>query len=372
MLSLDEYGGPIYTVPTLCEHLARLDNEVFLHALGPAPRESRSSFLLRVYPRSPVLHGLGLSQPMKAALRTAAEGSDFLHSHSLWTMPTIYPAQCIRGTRCRLLLSPRGTLDPWAFHHHSFRKRIVWLAGQKANFLASSCIHATADQEYGFIRELGLKPPVAIIPNGVDIPPLYQSMEETLRFRQLLFLARVHAKKGVDILLRSWRNVQDRFGDWELRIVGPDDRGYLPQMRKLAASLGARRVTFTGWIPEKEKTACLRRAELYVLPTHGENWGVSIADALAHGLPAIVGKGAPWSGLETHQCGWWIDNTVESVTECLKIAMALPAEELKLRGSRGRAWMAREFPWTRAAEMMNGTYRWLLDGGATPAWVALS
>lgn len=310
---------------------------------------------------------------MKSSLRAAAQSADFLHSHGLWQMPNIYPAQCLRGTRCRLVISPRGTLDRWALRHHAWRKKVMWHLGQQANLVAASCLHATAELEHAFIRELGLKAPVAVIPNGVDIPPprpLPTSGDP--RHKRLLFLARIHPKKGVDILLRSWRNVQERFTDWELHIVGPDDGGHLQNLQQLAASLGTQRVTFVGFLPEEEKTACLHAAHLYILPTHTENWAVSVAEALAHGLPAIVSTGAPWSGLESHRCGWWIDNSVEAVTECLFSALARPPDELRSLGARGREWMSEEFPWSKVGRMTHETYRWLLEGGTPPPWVRLN
>jgi glycosyltransferase involved in cell wall biosynthesis len=187
--------------------------------------------------------------------------------------------------------------------------------------------------------------------------------------RTLLFLSRIHPKKGVDVLLRAWRNVQDSNRDWNLVICGPDCNGHLNQMRGLAQSIHAQRVTFTGMIAEDQKSDYYRSAELYVLPTHNDNWAVTVADALAHAVPAIVSRGAPWSGLEQHRCGWWIDNTVDTLTDCLRTALALSPSDLAERGRRGRDWMARDFSWSLAGEMMQSTYRWLVQGGTAPRWV---
>ena len=92
-----------------------------------------------------------------------------------------------------------------------------------------------------------------------------------------------------------------------------------------------------------------------------------MAEALSHAVPAIVGRGAPWSGLERHNCGWWIDNSVDAVTGCLEVALALAPEELLARGRRGRAWVSAEFPWSRVAEQTREVYRWLVGGGPPPA-----
>jgi glycosyltransferase involved in cell wall biosynthesis len=246
---------------------------------------------------------------------------------------------------------------------------VVWLAGQARALRAASCFHATAEHEADYVLGLGLRAPVAVVPNGVTIPDLTKVRRRPLVGRTLLYLARVHEKKGVDILLRAWRNVQDQFGDWNLLIVGPDDGGYLPKMKNLSAEISTRRVSFVGKVPESEKSVYFRSAELYVLPTHAENWGVSIAEALAHGMPAIVGRGAPWSGLESHGCGWWIEPRVDALTETLRTALAMSSQDLTSRGELGRRWVEESFSWGRVAGMMREVYLWLLDRGPRPQCV---
>jgi glycosyltransferase involved in cell wall biosynthesis len=306
---------------------------------------------------------------MKRGLIEAAGATDVVHTNGLWMMPNLYPAKAIRTGRTPLVLSPRGMMDEWAWRHHRWRKRVMWLAGQGSAVRAATCFHATAPSEADRVRELGFRGPIAVAPNGVTIPMMETISKPPGPTRSLLFLARVHPKKGVDILLRAWRNVQDRFSDWQLVIVGPDDGGHLPKMKSLAANLGARRVSFEGKIPQSEKSRRFISSELYVLPTHNENWGVSIAEALAHGVPAIVGRGAPWSGLETHGCGWWIENRVESLTETLRTALALSPEELAIMGASGRKWVEECFSWRRVAETMREIYLWLLSRGPRPECV---
>lgn len=323
------------------------------------------------YPRLSLIHKLGISPAMKRGLRDAAVTADIMHTNGLWMMPNVYPSRVIDRRRTVLVLSPRGTMDSWAWRHHRWRKRVVWLAGQAQTVRAAACFHATAEEEAACVRDLGFRAPVAVVPNGVTIPDLTTIPERHMPGRTLLFLARIHEKKGVDILLRAWRNVQEQFRDWNLLIVGPDDGGYLPKMKQLAARLATRRLSFVGRIPESDKSAYFRSAELYVLPTHAENWGMSIAEALAHGIPAIVGRGAPWSGLESRDCGWWIQNDVGTLTETLRTALALSPDDLAARGARGRKWVGQSFAWERMAEMMRDTYLWLLGRGPRPPCVQI-
>ena len=115
-------------------------------------------------------------------------------------------------------------------------------------------------------------------------------------------------------------------------------------------ALGLTRVSVEGPIYGDAKTAAYREADLFVLPTLNENFGLTVAEALAAGTPAISTKGAPWSGLESEGCGWWIDHGVEPLAAALAHAMALPREALKAMGDKGREWMARDFSWDRVAQ----------------------
>jgi glycosyltransferase involved in cell wall biosynthesis len=309
---------------------------------------------------------------MRRALSQDTREADVLHNNSLWMLPNVYPARAIRGTSCRLVTSPHGTLTSWALRHSYWRKRLMWLLAQGRAMRASHCFHATAESEFRDIRAAGLRGPVAIIPNGIDIGPEPVCSPVGRERRRLLFLGRLHPIKGIDLLLRAWQRLEPRFPDWELRIVGKDeDNGYGAQLQQLGDSLGVRRVHFAGPAFGSQKTAQFQQADLFVLPSHSENFGIAVAEGLAHGLPAVVTKGAPWAELESRDCGWWIEQGADSLADCLKSAMALPSEQLRDRGRRGRRWMEQEFSWDHVGGMMLETYRWLLGGGTPPAIVRL-
>ncbi len=282
-------------------------------------------------------------------------------------MPNVYPGWVARKHNVPLVVSSRGTLSEWAFQNGSWVKRWFWPLVQKPALVATTCFHATADSEYEDIRRMGFRQPVAIIPNGVDIPLPKQPSQNELR--SLLFLGRIHPIKGVDMLLQAWQAVSPRFPEWRLQIVGPDNGGYLSRMQALAAELGLEQVEFSGPLCGEAKLDAYREAELFVLPTHSENFGMAVAEALAAGTPAIVSKGAPWAGLAQHHAGWWVDIGVEPLVACLEEALSSSRDELAAMGSQGREWMLREFSWSRIGEMMDETYRWILNGGNRPDWV---
>jgi glycosyltransferase involved in cell wall biosynthesis len=293
----------------------------------------------------------------------------------MWQMNAVYPGWAAKGRKAKLVVSPRGAFSTWAMNHGSRFKRIFWPLIQHPALVQASCFHATAESECEDIRRLGFKQPVAIIPNGIDVPEFAQ--KKPCDLRTLLFLGRIHPKKGLDVLLRAWAAVMDRFPDWQLLVVGTDTGygtrgGYLEQLKALAAKMEMKRVEFVGPLYGEAKFSAYREADLFVLPTHAENFGMTVAEALAAGTPAIVTKGAPWQGLQTSGSGWWIDIGVDALAASLAVAMAQPPEELTRRGFNGREWMIREFSWHELGKKMDQTYQWLIEGGERPAWVRIN
>lgn len=364
----EEASGPSYSVVRLCEALLALCQEVTLVALDWAPMHSSLSFL-RNFPLSWGPRRLGRSPEMKRWLiQLMASGTvDVIHNHSLWMMPNVYCGQAAYRTNVPLVVSPRGTLSEWAMQSGSSVKKIFWPLIQRPALVPAACFHATAASEYDEIRRMGFGQPVAIIPNGIDIRDFIPKTSG--KFRTLLYLGRIHPKKGLDLLLRAWRVLQDRYPEWNLRIVGPDNGGYLEQLQRLAAELSLERIQFSGPLFGKHKLKAYSQADLFVLPTYSENFGIAVAEALAAGTAAIVTKGAPWAGLEQRRAGWWIDIGVDALVACLENALSHPAESLAAMGWRGRCWMEAEYSWAQIGQQMAQTYGWLLRGGDKPQWV---
>ncbi len=364
-----EASGLTPAIPALCRALADRGVEVELHTLAPAPEILGSTYRLCTYPARRVPSKLGVSPAMRRGLEQAAGRADLMHTHSLWMMPNVYPAWAVRGTRCRLVTSPHGTLAAPALRRSRLVKRIMWQVWQGPAVRDSVGFHATAEAEARDIRRAGFRQPVAVIPIGVELPELLAAPPSASRLRRLLYFGRIHPIKGIDYLLRAWRRVQDQAPQWELCIVGPDNEGCLQQMQKLARDLRVERCAFQDPVYGRAKSEVYRQADLFTLPSHTENFGMTVAEALAHGVPAIVTQGAPWSGLLEHDCGWWVPLQDQALTDCLRQALALPPPQLRAMGLRGRAWMERDFSWPRIGQMMHETYLWLLGGGNPPAWV---
>jgi len=366
----EEAAGPSYSVPRLCESLIGTGVDVQLAALDWAAMPVSLPYL-KTFPLGLGPRRLGVSPKMRRWLKQEVTSGrvDIIHNHSLWMMPNVYPGYAVRDSSCHLVVSPRGTLSKRALGINALQKQIFWRVLQAPMLRAATCFHATAESEYEDIRRLGFRQPVCILPNGIDVPPLEQTPNSGRR--QLLFLGRIHPIKGIDTLLRAWQAVEDRFPDWELHIAGPDNGGYLAGMQALAAQLRLERVVFRGPLFGEEKLRAYRAASLFVLPTHSENFGMTVAEALAAGTPAIVSKGAPWGGLEKQGAGWWLDIGVDPLVACLEVALATPPTHLAEMGRAGREWMLRDYSWERIGVQLSAVYRWLLEGGETPPCVRL-
>ena len=364
----NEASGPSYSVVRLCETLIDRSDHVALAALRWSTISSSRPFVT-LFELSRGLRRLGVSPEMNRWLRALAlsHGMDIIHSHGLWMMPNIYAGRAARAGACTLIVSPRGTLSSTALARAAWRKRAFWTLYQRDMLRRATGFHATAESELADIRRLGFRQPVAIIPNGVDIPMIGAKREAS--HRQLLYLGRIDPIKGLNDLLRAWSAVSRRFPEWELRIAGPDERGYLRHLVALRSKLNLERVTFTGPVYGAEKVAAYRQADLFVLPSHSENFGMVVAEALASATPVVTTRGAPWRGLPERGAGWWIETGVDPLVACLEEALSLTRQHLVDCGLRGRDWMEKEFSWARVGRMMDDAYRWFLGHGTVPEWV---
>ena len=359
-----EAAGPSYSVPRLCQALAARGHDVELSCI--AARGGIPGVRLDLHPQWPVMRRFEVSTSLARALRRKASVVDIVHNHSLWSMVNVAAGWVVPGRRAKLVTSPRGTLSAWALRRSRHVKRLLrplqWRALEKADLL-----HATSDMEFQEIRSLRLKAPVVVVPNGIDIPPAAQAATAS-EMRTLLFLSRIHPKKGIDRLLQSWKTLQDVHRDWRMRIVGRGEPEHVDALRALATSLQVERVDFPGPAYGDDRSREYQTADLFVLPSHSENFGMVVAEALAHACPVMATTGTPWEGVAQKGCGWWVHHDVESLTAALDTALRMPSVDLREMGRRGRAWMESDFSWESVAEKMEAAYAWTLaDGGrATP------
>lgn len=366
-------GGPSRTIVQLCDALARMpDVRVTLVSQRrwnePVTLSQERKVLRRIAEsRSGVSLKAGL--PLRAELLQVLRGSSsaVLHSNGLWTAVNHWVTHQARRRQVPLIVQPHGMLEPWALAYHGWKKRLALSLYQRRDLESASLFIATAEQEAESIRRFGLRQPIAVIPNGVELA--VGGGEDRIvthrnTARTALFLSRIHPKKGLLNLVNAWGELRPR--NWRLVIAGPDEDGHLAQVMSLVRQQGITEcVEYVGEVEGQRKAALYRDADLFVLPTFSENFGVVVAEALAHGLPVITTRGAPWTDLERFGCGWWIDTGVGPLVDTLREAMSLPEDERKTMGERGRRYVQR-YDWNIIARQTAEVYRWVLARGPKP------
>lgn len=369
-----ESSGPSYSVPGLCSGLCAAGCDVRLYFAGDDPHR-KMDFPYYVCPMSKFPHPrLGRSPELLRLLKEACRQADVIHSNSLWMYPNVYPAWAVRDTQCKLVTAPRGALAAWSLERHKWRKRLFGVYAQYAALKATDLWHATSEKEYEEIRAAGYRRPVAIVPIGIDLPDMSSNVDVRggERFRRLVFFGRLHRVKAVDNLVLAWEQVARQFVDWELAIAGPDG-GVRGDLEALVSGRRIPRVTFVGELKGSAKYAFLAEADLCVLPSHTENFGVTVAEALACGTPVIASEGTPWKGLVANAAGWWIPVGVAPLVEQLRNSLSRSPEELYAMGANGRDWMRSAFGWRAIGRKMRMAYEWLLSPQSVerPDWVVV-
>jgi glycosyltransferase involved in cell wall biosynthesis len=359
-------GGPSYSVPRLRDAQVDAGCEASLFTVvepAAAPLELAAEVFTHSFAATPILSNLRLSHGFYKALLARARSSDIIHNHGLWLMPNIIAGRVSAQTATPLVVSPRGMLAPAALGISSGRKRAFWKLLQGPAFANVAAWHATCEQEAAEIRDFGIRDPIAIIPNGGDLPEVTAQHADNKVGRTMLFLSRLHPKKNIPTLIEAWRRIAGDRPDWELLIVGPDERGHRRELEAQIVGANVPRARCLDPVYGADKRQFIADADLFVLPTKNENFGLVVAEALAAGVPAIVTKGAPWAGLQAEACGWWVDHGVEPLVAAMSEATDLTALARGEMGNRGRAWMARDYSWPAVAKQMIELYSWI--GGRT-------
>lgn len=359
-------GGLAVSVPSLAYGLETFDDiePYVIGTIDHADPKAAQAWGPRVQAfatRGPV--ALQRAPGMAAALKTL--NPDVLDVQGLWTWSSKVSLDHHRRTERPYMITPRGMLDPWARSNSAWKKKLFGAFVETAHIDAAYVLRATANMEAQHFRNMGLKAPIATIPNAIETPPLAKRPPNNGR-RRVAFLSRVHPKKGIDYLLRAWSALEGQFPEWDLTIAGIDEKGHEAEMKALASRMGLARVDFPGPVYGAAKDAFYRATDLFVLPTHSENFGLVVAEALAQEVPVITTKNAPWSGLIKQECGWWIELDTAVLEASMHHAMSLPYGALQQMGENGRNWIANEFAPQKIARQVRDVYLWLAKRGPRP------
>ncbi|NJD24021.1 MAG: glycosyltransferase [Betaproteobacteria bacterium] len=282
---------------------------------------------------------------------------DVVHIHGTW-VPLLAVASYLANFRnIPVVISPHGCLEPVALSHRRWKKKLALAIYQRRIYSKAALMVATAKPELQSIRRLVRKVPLAVMPHGVDTPS--QCIDGRGKVRKLLFLSRIHPIKGLADLVAAWSLV--RREGWKVVVAGPDEGGHVGEIREKIGALGlVDDFEFPGLVAGDQKEKLFSEAEVFVLPTHSENFGIVIAEALSRGVPVITTTGAPWEEISTWRCGWWVAPGVEGIAGALVAAMNTPREELNEMGQRGMQLVRENYSWERIGRSACEMYQWIL------------
>ena len=319
-------------------------------------------------------------------LRKTLLGYDIVHIHGLWDLRLHKVAVACRRIGVKYIIAPRGMLEPWSLQQKWLKKRLARCLYQDRDLKCAAALHATAESEAEQFRRLGFKNPVIVSPNGVNVPEKFEPRNTLKTRKRVLFVSRMHPKKGVLELVEVWEKISNaemqrgRDGcGWVCELVytvsGELEHEYEARVKARVEELGLQdQFIFTGALNDDEKWKAYARASLFVLPTYSENFGIVVAEALWSGVPVITTKGTPWHELEGYansqlttlnsqlKCGWWIDlPPTASLERALSEALSTSPEGLDEMGRRGRQLVEEKYTWPAVVKPMIDAYTRVLD-----------
>jgi glycosyltransferase involved in cell wall biosynthesis len=266
------------------------------------------------------------------------EKPNIVHINGIWSPQNWGFQKAAQALGIKVIVSPHGMLEPWIMTHNAWKKKAALFLYQKKAVQMATYLHATAQMEADNIQALGFKNPICIIPNGIDISDI-KGIKTHYGTKKMIFLSRIHPKKGIELLLEAWRN--SNTNGWTLEIAGNGDENYIAQLNHSAHNL--KNVHFVGAKYGESKWDFLRSADVMVLPTHSENFGIVVAEALSIGVPVITTQGTPWNDLETYRCGWWIDLSVANLEIAIANVTQASTDVLETMGNNGRKLVADKY-----------------------------
>lgn len=367
-------GGPSRSVPILAKGLSLNNVETTLFT---CETEQMNSHLVE---KTAVTLKI-VSQNIKSKdleLEILAGGYDLIHGQNLWMPLYNKMAKIARKHNIPYMMTPRGCLEPWAYQEQGFvrnlKKKLAMALYQKEDLQKSACILATAQMEADNLRALGIKAPIAIIPNGIDVSE-YQC--RPLNFmpsvkKQIVLLSRIHRQKGIEFLINAWELLKLKYPDWNVVIAGNGEESYINQLKDLIVSKGLQDCVEI--IPPifgaaKHKLYC--ESSLFVLPTYSENFGMVIAEAMSCGVPCITTNGAPWQELNANSLGWCIDLSLENLVKTISEAIDLGQDKLFQMGQRCSKHIHSTYQYIKVAAKNKAVYEWIVNGGEKPEYVLL-
>jgi poly(glycerol-phosphate) alpha-glucosyltransferase len=298
--------------------------------------------------------------------------SDILHNHGIWEYTSYVCLQWKKLKRKPYIVSPHGMLDSWALSNSQLKKKIMYSLIDKEYLANASCIHALNKEEAKSIQALKLDNPICIIPNGIDIPedhivtqPIW---EESIRDKKvLLFLGRLHPKKGLENLLYAWSNVVKKNKEWVLVIAGWAQNDYDKKLKKIIEEHSLTgSVYFTGSVLGEDKVSVLQHSNAFILPSFSEGLPMSVLEAWSYRLPVIMTKECNLSDAFEYECAIKIGTSIHSIEETLITFFSMSEKDQRELGDRGYKYVKNKYSWDQVAKQMFDVYSWIIGDSPKP------
>jgi glycosyltransferase involved in cell wall biosynthesis len=312
-----------------------------------------------------ILGGMAMMAGFSRAYRsqlTKGISPDLVHLHGMWNPFLAAFARTAKANRIPYIVAPHGMLEPWSLKVRALRKSLALKLYQGEILAHAAAIHATSDMEADNIRKLGLgSAPIFVVPNAVSAGPDLrpEDLPAPRSKKTLLFLSRIHEKKGIDLLIQAWNEI--RPADWSLLIVGSGEPSYVERLRKYCTSHDVPEVEFRSHLEGVAREAAFRQASVFILPTYSENFGNVVAEALIRGVPVITTTGTPWREIVDKECGWYVDPTVDDVKAAILDAINTDSLALRQMGERGRIHVIANYTLPAVRASLLKMYRSALD-----------
>lgn len=348
----EDHGGTSRSVPAICDSLSLIGADVHLITGIPADDSVTSNFpsdLSKVHTvrESSLCRQWGVVSGFREKLRRLSSNVPsgcLVHDHGVWLGTNHGIAAESRRLGIKRVVSPRGMLSSWSLNRRRLIKKLIWMMYQKRDLISATAFHATSFDEAKDIRALGLRQPIAVVPNGVIFPTVLPERSFGTR-RDILFLSRIHPKKGLLDLVNAFAEAKLP-SNWHLIVAGPDEGGYQSEVERQIELRGLRaRVSFTGPVDDHNKWKLYCSADLFILPSYSENFGIAVAEAMVAGLPVITTTSTPWKVLQERNLGWWVEPNVVALTLALQHACSLERSQHIAMGLSASAFARGAFDW---------------------------
>ena len=372
------YGGPSKAIFEMCRSLreAGCETVVCTTDADGASRLNVPLGRIQTYDSTPTIffkrqfsEGLKYSRPLARWLRKNVSGFDIVHIHAVFSHACVTAARECREQNVPYIVRPLGTLDPWGLSQKKLRKKLFMLFGAESMLCNASAIHYTAEGERLAVEQRRKYAIGKVIPLGLDLETYNQAgsnQETNIGQREkapyILFLSRLHPKKGLELLLDAFLPLsrESGFERWNLVVAGEGEQTYVDKLKERARQLGGiEKIIFTGWLSGEAKTRTLRDCQLLALTSHQENFGICVVEALACGIPVLVSTQIDLAQeIGAAEAGWVVPLTTSDVRDAMKSAM-LDAESRVRKGQAGIRF-AQQFAAPAVASQLISLYRSLI------------